>query len=238
MKRSAFLLTGVGLAVIAGGLFAVGYKLTTDTVPVITAKTYIPADTPVNPSELGTEQVPRMFARQMGAITNGQSLAGRYLSVSAVPGEPLTMNMVATANDLQALVTQYATAHHVNGVLVDYPANSALANAVQPGQDIALAINPSGQNATPQLYPVHVLAVSAPQQLNNSPLSINNNSSSKTLYLFVPTSEYDQIAQAILSGSARVVFLPNHSAETVSAPSETSTPPSVAKVTMPQASKP
>ncbi|ACV58226.1 SAF domain-containing protein [Alicyclobacillus acidocaldarius] len=234
MKRSAFLLTGVGLAVIAGGLFAVGYKLTTDTVPVITAKTYIPADTPVNPSELGTEQVPRMFARQMGAITNEQSLAGRYLSVSAVPGEPLTMNMVATADDLQALVTQYAQAHHVHGVLVDYAANSALANAVQPGQDIALAINPSGQNATPELYPVHVLAVSAPQQQSNSPLNINNNSASKTLYLFVPTSEYDRIAQSILSGSARVVFLPNPSTGTASVPNATVAPSSPPKVTMPK----
>lgn len=242
MKRSAFLLTGVGLAIIAGGLFALGYKLTTNTVPVVTAKTYIPADTPVNPAELGTEQVPRMFARQMGAITNGQSLMGHYLSVSAVPGEPITVDMVATANDLQALVSQYAAAHHVNGVLVDYSANSALANAVQPGQDIALAITPSGQNATPELYPVHVLAVSAPQpSSNSSPLSINNNSSSKTLYLFVPTSEYDQIAPAILSGSARVVFLPNDSTNEINAPhvnSNASNASSATTPTMPKGNQP
>lgn len=223
MKRSTFLLLGVGMAVIAGGLFGLGYKLTTDTIPVVTAKTFIPADTPVAPTELTAEQIPRMFARQMGAMTDEQSLVGHYLSVSAVPGEPITVNMVATANDLQALVSQYAAAHHTQGVLVDYSANSALANAVQPGQDIALAITPSGQNASPQLYPVHVLAVSAPPSSNSSsPLAMNNNSSGKTLYLFVPTSEYEQIAPAILSGSARVVFLPGGAGDSNAASPTTS----------------
>ncbi|MBX5437895.1 MAG: hypothetical protein IRZ33_11925, partial [Alicyclobacillaceae bacterium] len=80
MKRNAFLLTGVGLAVVAGVLFALGYRAATSTVPVVAAKTAIPADVPVNPSDLTTMQVPRSFARQIGAVGNPNDLAGRYLS--------------------------------------------------------------------------------------------------------------------------------------------------------------
>ncbi|WP_231493465.1 SAF domain-containing protein [Alicyclobacillus macrosporangiidus] len=208
VKRSTFLLMGVGLAVVAGGLFAFGYKMATDTVPVVTAKSFIPADTPVQGGDLTTTQVPKSFARQMGALTRAGDVTGHYLSVSAVPGEPITRGMLATSDDLQALASQYAAEHHTDGVLVDYAANSALANAAQPGQDVALAVTPQGQNAAPKLYPVHVLAVSAPQTQQSSPLSLNNNSSGKTLFLFIPSTEYKEIAPALTAGQAHVVFLP------------------------------
>lgn len=209
LKRSTFLLMGVGLAVVAGGLFAFGYKMATDTIPVLTAKSYIPADTPVQPGDLTTAQVPKSFARQMGALTRADDVTGHYLSVSVVPGEPITKGMLATSDDLQALASQYAAEHHTDGVLVDYPANSALAGAAQPGQDIALVVTPQGQNAVPRLYPVHVLAVSTPPAQNNGPLSLGNNSSGKTLFLFVPREEYTEVAPALAGGQARVVFLPS-----------------------------
>ncbi|WP_231493549.1 SAF domain-containing protein [Alicyclobacillus macrosporangiidus] len=207
VKRSTFLLMGVGLAVVAGGLFAFGYKMATDTVPVVTAKSFIPADTPVQAGDLTTAQVPKSFARQMGALTRAGDVTGHYLSVSVVPGEPIMKGMLATTDDLQALASQYATEHHTDGVLVDYPANSALASAAQPGQDVALVVTPQGQNAVPKLYPVHVLAVSAPQTQQSSPLSLNNNNSGKTLFLFVPSDEYAAIAPALTAGQAHVVFL-------------------------------
>ncbi|MCL6548249.1 MAG: SAF domain-containing protein [Alicyclobacillus sp.] len=209
MKRNAFLLVGVGLAVMAGVLGALGYRAATSTVPVVAAKTPIPADTPVDPSQLTTMQVPRSFAQRFGAVGNPNDLAGRYLSVSVVPGEPITVGMVASANDLEALASQYAAEHHVDGVLVDFAANSALANAAQPGQDVALVVTPQGQNQAPQLYPVHVLAVSAPQSQNNGPLSMNTGNQNKTLFLFVPRDEYTQVAPALLGNQAHVVLLPS-----------------------------
>ncbi|WP_193352797.1 hypothetical protein [Alicyclobacillus acidocaldarius] len=208
MKRSAFLLTGVGLALAAGVLFAAGYRLTTATVPVIAANTYIPADTPVEPNELTTIAVPRRFAKQAGLLNISPSqLAGHYLSVSTVPDEPISVNMVANTNDLQALLNQYVSIHHTQGVVMNFTANSALANLVEPGQMIALTVTPQGQNATPQLYPVYVLSVLEPQTSNNSTFG-GNSSSSKVLYLFVPMSEYPVVASAVLAGNAQVVLYP------------------------------
>ncbi|WP_206830164.1 SAF domain-containing protein [Alicyclobacillus fructus] len=230
MKRSAFLLTGVGLALAAGALFAVGYRLTTATVPVLTASTAIPADTPVQADELTTTRVPRHFAEQAGLITDPPSaLVGHYLSVSTVPGEPISANMISTTNDLQALLNQYTAAQHEQGVLMDFTANTALANLVEPGQTIAITVTPQGQGAVPQLYPVYVLSVSVPQPSNNSSLG-GSSSSSKVIYLFIPMSEYDAVSAAILSGSAHVVFLPSGmTLPNVSSPSSapsTSTGPS------------
>jgi hypothetical protein len=209
VKRNTFLLMGIGLAAVAGGVFAFGYKMATDTVPVVTAKSPIPADTPVDPSELTTTQVPKAFARQMGALSRPGDVAGHYLSVSVVPGELITQGMLASVNDLQALASQYAAQHHVDGVLVDMAATTPLANAAQPGQDIALVVTPQGQNAAPQLYPAHVLAVSAPPPQSGGPLSMNTNNQSKTLFLFVPRDEYTQVAPALLNNQAHVVFLPS-----------------------------
>lgn len=216
----------LGLAILAGGLFSYGYLEATRDTTVVVAKTSVPMNSPVTTNELSTIQVPVAYARQIGALNQIQELAGKYLSVSIIPGQVITANMIASATDMQAVLNQYATNHQTQGVLMELPVKSVLAGMAQPGQNVALLVPGQGANGTPQLIaPVHILAVQQPPKTSGG-LSITGGDSNATatLLVFVPDGQFGSVAPALINGQAQVVFYTGSPSFAVSSIQATSLP--------------
>lgn len=202
--KKYFLIGSIVAAVAAGALFGVGYTRVTKTVPVVVAAEPITMDRPISETALKTIDVPQKFADQTGAVRDPKQLVGRYLSVSVLPDQPITKNMMSTVQDLQGLLNQYVSENEVQGVLMQLPVTTALAGHVRPGQDIALLITSQAGNApvAPSLVsPIHVLAIDTPPD--------DNGKGKSTLLIFVRQDQFSFVSAAVAANQAQVVMYPS-----------------------------
>lgn len=200
MKRSWYLYVSLAAAVGAGALGFWGYKQVTQSVEVVVAANQITMDTQILEESLITMSVPTSFAEQAHLISNPAELTGKYLSVSVQPGQPISTNMVSTAEDVQALLTAYATSKNEQGVLMQLPVTDAVEGLARPGQDVALMVsNQNGNTKQTQLVsPIHVLAVQRSTDGSNK----------STLLLFVRNDQFQLVSNAMAANQAHLVMYP------------------------------
>lgn len=183
-------LISIGLAVLAGGVAAFGYYNINHTVPVVVATQAIPANQTVTPQEITVAQVPAAYARTANLVTSLSLVNGKMLAVPAVQGEPINLQMLNTASDLQAVVNQYAQTTGP-GYLATVPANGAWAQVVNPGADIAI------EQGSVLLQPIHVIAAFTPSGGSGAPV----------WFVFVPQAEYGKFSQINWSNTGTQIML-------------------------------
>lgn len=105
-RRGKFvIIAGVVLAVVAGAtsFYLInqaqqqGSDGPAEMVSVVVAAQIIPARTPIQPTAIIVRQVPLDTATQVGIVTDPAFLAGKVLAVPVGLGQPIYMNMVASA---------------------------------------------------------------------------------------------------------------------------------------------
>jgi Flp pilus assembly protein CpaB len=105
-RRGKFvIIVGVVLAVVAG---AASFYLISQArndgpgeavlVPVVVAAQNIPARAPIAPGAVVVRQVPLDEATQVGIVTDPAKIVGKVLAVPVSPGQPIYLNMVASAS--------------------------------------------------------------------------------------------------------------------------------------------
>ena len=183
-------LISIGLAILAGGVAAFGYYNINHTVPAVVAAQAIPANQTVTPQEITTAQVPSAYAKAANLVTSLSLVNGKMLAVPAVQGEPINLQMLDTASDLQAVVNQYAQTAGP-GYLATIPGNGAWGQVVQPGADIAI------EQGAVLLQPIHVIASFAPTSGGGAPV----------WFVFVPQAEYGKFSQINWSNTGTQIML-------------------------------
>ena len=183
-------LISIGLAVLAGGVAAFGYYDINHTVPAVVATQAIPANQTVTPQEVTVTQVPAAYAKTANLVTSLSLVNGKMLIVPAVPGEPINLQMLNTASDLQAIVNQYAQKVGP-GYLATVPGTGAWAQVVQPGADIAI------EQGSVLLQPIHVIAAFTPTSGGGGPV----------WFVFVPQAAYSQFSQINWNSTGTQIML-------------------------------
>lgn len=189
------LYAGIGFAFLAGIVAAYGYHTATKTIDVVAAKTTIPANTPITQSELTKMSINETTATTLHAVpyANANALVGHDLNTTLPSRLPIMGAMLSTASDLQAVINQYANAHHVSGLGLEINVNGALLTQVQAGDSVMLFVQPSTPSATMATPPFH-LTVPVLQAITDG--------SGSTLVVFLD-SAYLQVggAQAVVLNS-------------------------------------
>ena len=183
-------LISIGLAVLAGGVAAFGYYNSNHTVSVVVATQAIPANQTVTPPEITVIQVPAAYAKTANLVTPLSLVDGKMLAVPAVQGEPINVQMLNTASDLQAVVNHYAQKAGP-GYLATIPGDGAWAQVVQPGADIAI------EQGAVLLQPIHVIAAYTPTSGGGAPV----------WFVFVPQAEYGKFSQINWNNTGTQIML-------------------------------
>ena len=125
---------------------------------VVAAKSTIPANTPIEPSELTELSINETTAKTLHAVPYAavKALVGRDLNTTLPGGVPILGALMSTANDLQAVINQYAKAHHVSGLGLEIDVNGALLTQVQAGDSVLLFVPPSSSQGALSTLPFHL----------------------------------------------------------------------------------
>ncbi len=185
-----YALISIALAILAGGVAAFGYDEVNHTVPVVMAAQAIPANQTVTPQDISVLQVPAAYAQAANLVSSPALVEGKMLSVPAVQGEQINLQMLNTASDLQAIINQYAKKAG-SGYLATLSGNSAWGQVVQAGTDIAI------EQGSVLLAPIHVIAVLAPSSGGGAP----------TWFVFVPKPLYTQFSQLNWNSTGTQILL-------------------------------
>ncbi len=160
---------GIVLALVAGGASFYllnqaqqnATKAETPMVAVVVAAVAIPARTPVLAAQLSVREVALDAVTQAGIITNPNQIAGKVLAIPVSAGQPLYINMIASAASGSGFAilgpdeTVAPDSEAWRAVSVTIPDDRAVGGLLQPGQTIDIFVTTSVA-VRPELEPVGV----------------------------------------------------------------------------------
>ena len=168
-RGKVILIFGVVLALVAGG--ASFYLLNqaqqdagavdTPRVSVVVAAVAIPARTPVQAAQLVVREVPLDAVTQAGIVTDPNQLVGKVLAIPVAAGQPLYVNMVASASSgsgfsiLGPDETVAPDSEAWRAVSITIPDDRAVGGLLQPGQTVDIFMTTTIP-VRPDLEPVGV----------------------------------------------------------------------------------
>lgn len=149
-RGKVIVILGVILALVAGG--ASFYLLNqaqqdagaveTPRVAVVVAAVAITARTPVQAAQLEVREVPLDAVTQAGIVTDPNQLVGKVLAIPVAAGQPLYVNMVASASSgsgfsiLGPDETVAPNSEAWRAVSITIPDDRAVGGLLQPGQTV------------------------------------------------------------------------------------------------------
>lgn len=168
-RGKVIVILGVVLALVAGG--ASFYLLNQaqqeagaveiPRVAVVVAAVGIPARTPVQAAQLVLREVPLDAVSQAGVVTDPNQLVGKVLAIPVQAGQPLYVNMVASASSgsgfsiLGPDETIAPDSEAWRAVSITIPDDRAVGGLLQPGQTIDIFMTTT-MTVRPDLQPVGI----------------------------------------------------------------------------------
>ncbi|NJD28366.1 MAG: Flp pilus assembly protein CpaB, partial [Chloroflexi bacterium] len=168
-RGKVIVILGVVLALVAGG--ASFYLLNQaqqeagavaiPRVAVVVAAVGIPARTPVQAAQLVLREVPLDAVSQAGVVTDPNQLVGKVLAIPVQAGQPLYVNMVASASSgsgfsiLGPAETIAPDSEAWRAVSITIPDDRAVGGLLQPGQTIDIFMTTT-MTVRPDLQPVGI----------------------------------------------------------------------------------